>query len=399
MATSRFEIPAEYQDKIKFVESLDKRTDEEIFESILNPPPVTSEKNIWAFWHSGLREMPAWCQRNVANWARTCGPSWTIRVLESGGSTPSSCLNWVKEEDLPETFVRGTMDGPAGYKGPHSADFLRGICLYQYGGVWLDVGAILIRSLDDLCWRKLEDPNSPYQVAGPWMYGQAVANHVIASRKGDPFTKIWHDLFMELWKNRTTSDGLIDHPLMQFAQKITLHEAEARGFSFNWDVPMHLILEYVCQIVCWIRVSICDGNGGFNGLEYYKNNVLLFDALYEDWPGEAVIGWNGEEMFELLSTRLDADPESEAYKKAHKMVWTILSTSSMQKVTRAGGKTSTKALGALWDDKENADTDREPGTFAELLRYGSVHFRQDRETLCVPAPEVQEILHKGVLEP
>lgn len=191
MVPPRFEIPAEFQDKVRYVEPLDSRSDDEILQALESPPPVTSEKNIWAFWHAGLQQMPAWCQRNVINWSRICGPSWTIRVLDVVIDSPSHALNWVKEEDLPKAFTTNTMDGPLGYTGPHSADFLRGICLYQYGGVWMDVGSILFRSIDDLCWNKLEDPNTPYQVSAPWMYSRGVANHFIASRKGDPFIKHW----------------------------------------------------------------------------------------------------------------------------------------------------------------------------------------------------------------
>ncbi|KAL0932306.1 capsule polysaccharide biosynthesis protein [Colletotrichum truncatum] len=400
MATSHFEIPSEFQDKIRYVEPLDLRSDEEILEALTRPPPVASEKNIWAFWHAGIRDMPPWCQRNIIAWSRICGPQWTIRVLDVVDNSPNNALNWVKEEDLPKAFTTKTMDGPLGYTGPHSADFLRGICLYQYGGAWMDVGSILFRSIDEICWRKLEDANEPYQVAGPWMYQRGIANHFIASRKGDPFIKHWHDLFMELWKDRTSANGLYEHPLMAHAKDIKLEDVEARGFSWSWDTPIPIVLEYIAQICCWIRLSILkEPNDGFDGANYYEKKILLFDALWEDWPAEALIGWNGEELFDLLNTRLDADSESEAYKKAYKTVWYLLASSTMQKVTRAGGLTTTKALGALWDMKENEEKDREPGTFAELLRYGSVHFRQTREAPYVPPMEAQGIIHKGVLEP
>ncbi|KAJ0275887.1 hypothetical protein COL940_008594 [Colletotrichum noveboracense] len=399
MAPPRFEIPAEFQDKVRYVESLDSRSDDEFLKAIESPPPVTSEKNIWAFWHAGLRQMPAWCQRNVIDWSRICGPSWTIRVLDVVSDSPSNALNWVKEEDLPEAFTAKKMDGPLGYTGPHSADFLRGICLYQYGGVWMDVGSILFRSIDDLCWNQLEDTNTPYQVSAPWMYLRGVANHFIGSRKGDPFIKHWHDLFMTLWKDRTSAEGLFAHPLMDHAKDIDMAEFEARGFAWNWDTPIPQVLEYVAQIMCWMRIStLQEPNGGFDGVEYYGTKVLLFDALWEDWPAEAMIGWNGEELFDLLNTKLDADPESEAYQKAYKTVWYLMTSSTMQKVTRAGGMTSTKALGALWDMKENEEKDRETGTFAELMRYGSVHFQHNQEPKYVPAKGPGNIIRKGVLE-
>ena len=75
--------------------------------------------------------------------------------------------------------------------GPHSADFLRGISLFNHGGVWMDVGIILIRPIEDICWKQLADPTSPFEVSVPWMYGNVIANHFVASRKGDPFIKRW----------------------------------------------------------------------------------------------------------------------------------------------------------------------------------------------------------------
>ncbi|KAK7458516.1 capsule polysaccharide biosynthesis protein [Colletotrichum acutatum] len=351
MSSPKFQIPPEFKSKLRHVEPLDSRSDQEILKSLKSPISVTSEKNIWAFWDSGLDDIPSWGQRNIINWARLCGPEWAIRVLDDVPDSPNNALNWVKEDQLPEAYVAHKMDGPRVWTGPHSADFLRGICLYQYGGAWVDVGTILVRSIDDLCWKQLEDPNSPYQVSAPWMYSNVVANHFIASRKGDMFIKHW-----------------------------------------SWSTLL--------KSLCWIRVAaVKEPNDGFDGVDYFDKKILLHDSLYEDWPAEAIIGWNGEDLFNLFSVRLDADPESEEYKKAYNVVWTILTTSTMQKVTHAAGMTATNALGTLWDMKENENRDHEPGTFAELLRYGSVHFEQDREIEYITPPKADFVLEKGVLEP
>ena len=165
-------IPQEFDSDLHLVKALDLRSDEEILESLSQHEPITSEKNVWTFWDSGVRSMPAWCQRNIVNWVRLCGPSWSIRVLDKIPGSPNNALNWVPAELLPKTYVQGTMDGP--YTGPHSADLLRGACLYLYGGVWMDVGIILVRRLDDICWKQLEDPDSPFEVSVPWMYGTVV---------------------------------------------------------------------------------------------------------------------------------------------------------------------------------------------------------------------------------
>lgn len=183
------DIPSEFTSQLRFVPSLDERTDDEIFSSLMKDRPVTSEKNIWAFWDKGIAAMPGWCRRNVVNWSRLNGPEWTIRVLDNIPDSPNYALNYVDENMLPETFVKRTMNGP--YVGPHSADFLRGACLLKHGGVFTDVGNIFVRKLDDICWNELEEPVSPYQVAIPWMYGQSTANHFVAARKDDLFIEKW----------------------------------------------------------------------------------------------------------------------------------------------------------------------------------------------------------------
>ena len=182
-------IAQDFSDQLVFRENPDTRTDAEILEALSKYRSVTSEKNVWAFWNSGIMSMPSWCQRNVVDWVRMLGPSWTVRVLDSVPGSENNALRYLPPDSLPNTYVYGTMDGP--YKGPHAADMLRGSCLYSHGGVFMDVGNLLIRHLDWICWNQLEDPNSPFQVAIPWMYGISTANHFVASRKGDLFIKRW----------------------------------------------------------------------------------------------------------------------------------------------------------------------------------------------------------------
>ncbi|KAI8628414.1 hypothetical protein F5Y19DRAFT_476396 [Xylariaceae sp. FL1651] len=46
-------FPDMYYTKLFAVPHLDDRPNGEIIESILRPPPVTSEQNVWAFWDKG----------------------------------------------------------------------------------------------------------------------------------------------------------------------------------------------------------------------------------------------------------------------------------------------------------------------------------------------------------
>lgn len=186
---ARFQIPPQYQQLLELTDPLDARHGEEILKSLTQYSPVTSEKNVWAFWHSGVRNMPPWCQRNVVDWIKICGPRWTVRVVDSVPESANYALNYVDETLMCEAFVNQTMDGP--HVGPHSADLVRGAALSQHGGVWMDVGTILTRHLDRICWDRIQDPNDPYNVAVAVQPNQGILNYFIACRKGDPFIQRW----------------------------------------------------------------------------------------------------------------------------------------------------------------------------------------------------------------
>lgn len=192
MVGHKFQIPKEYQTQLRYVESKDTRTEGEILESLEKYAPITSEKNIWTYWHAGVRNMPSWTKRNMINWVRLHGPDWTVCVLNSVPGSPNHALNWITAEELPESFVEGTMTGPD--VGQHSTDVLRGAALYAYGGVWMDVGCILFRYLDSVCWNKLADEESLYTIATPLLFAQYMANHFVASRKSGEFVKHLYDL-------------------------------------------------------------------------------------------------------------------------------------------------------------------------------------------------------------
>jgi hypothetical protein len=121
---------------------------------------------------------------------RICsGTGWTVRVLDAIPGSPNHFLKFLPKDMLPSAIVEDEMTGP--YTGAHSSDLLSGGLLYLFGGTYMDVGCILLRSLDDIAWDELEDSSSAYRIAVPLAYGQTAANHFVMSRKGDPFIKRW----------------------------------------------------------------------------------------------------------------------------------------------------------------------------------------------------------------
>lgn len=53
-SVSKYSIPEKYKDDLELVDVVDTRPESEILEQLSQHVPVTSEKNIWAFWDSGL---------------------------------------------------------------------------------------------------------------------------------------------------------------------------------------------------------------------------------------------------------------------------------------------------------------------------------------------------------
>lgn len=189
---SPFSIPPQYQDLLEEIKepSIHASTsDDEIFPQLLQHIPVTSDKCVWAFWDSGVATMPAWCRRNVIDWVRMCGDSWTVRVLDNVPDSPNYALRFLERDSLAAAFVDRTMDGP--FVGQHAADLVRGAALTQYGGVWMDVGSILVRHLDRVCWDVIQDPATPIKAAVAVQPSHGIMNYFVACKKGDPFIRRW----------------------------------------------------------------------------------------------------------------------------------------------------------------------------------------------------------------
>lgn len=201
--------------RVRSLPHSDRRTDKDIIQSILNPPPVTSEENVWAFWDSGYEAMPPWQKRNVLGWARMLGSSWTIRVLDLGHESPANIFNFLDEKYLPEYFHDGRTTGR--YAGANMSDTVRMPCIYQHGGVWMDVGIILLMHLDQVCWSSLRDPKSKFEVAvasgDPTLKSGTAENFFIAGRRGNGFIKRWMLILLEAWRGRTNNKGIHTHPL------------------------------------------------------------------------------------------------------------------------------------------------------------------------------------------
>lgn len=224
---------------------------------------------------------------------------------------------------------------------------------------------------------------------------------ILRAPKANSLTR--HELFIHLWDGRDEHTGLSASPLIGFVANLSFEKVHERGFKWEYKVDELFVLGYVGQVIAWIRLAwLKEPNGGFDGVEYHAQKVLYFDSLPEDWAAEMILGFKGEDLLNALNMSRGADQETEGYKKAYEAVWTMLTKSSLQKITHGKGLTHDMHCGALLDLPENEGKDTEAGTFGELLRYGSVHFEQTRESIeYVEAlkPDPKQVIHKGLTEP
>lgn len=108
---------------------LDLRSDSEVDHDLMNPKPVTGEKNIWLFWHSGYASMHPYAKRTVRAYHRRFSKQgWVIRVVDREPSSPLNIGNFVDltEENFPRAFIDRTLTGgtppsttQTSYAGPY----------------------------------------------------------------------------------------------------------------------------------------------------------------------------------------------------------------------------------------------------------------------------------------
>jgi hypothetical protein len=342
-------------------------------------------------------------QRNVINWVRRLGPDWTVHVVDRVDGSETSIFNYIDTSLFLQTFVDGTMDGHKAHQG----DLVRLPLLWKYGGLWMDAGLILLRHVDDICWKRIEDPDSPYELSAvalmhlPDTY--IPLNGFLATKRNNPFIKRWHDIYVALWDGVTNAAGFHKHPLLRHLPVFNLPKNTTNMTPV--EVNNEAFTDYLAHYMCCERLrKLNDPNDGFNGAEWYKKHMLLLNALDEMFYAHELSYWDAQRQFELLSARRSGDDVvvDKKWQEAEDFVTSVLANTSMVKLPHGPGSGGLplKMLADIWDDEENHNKDNEEGTFAAYLRYGSTHFDQTREVkkLDWENPE-EEVYTVGYLEP
>lgn len=351
--------------RISPLENIDDATFADIY--ILAPGSVESEKNIWAYWHTGWQTMAAWRQRIVIDWVRRHGPQWRVRVLDSVQGSPWHLSNFVADEYLPQCMRDGTSKNP--YEAQHISDTVRLPLLFTHGGVWLDTGMMLFRDLDDICWRAISDSNDATEVATGAIteeFGtEIILQCIIAGKKGDPFLKRWHDVWLQLWQGRTSTAGMCHDPLVSKVPQIhvTKEWADSVGEAAAND---DLLNDYSVHAYAGARVARNAEPGGFDGARYWEEHARLLDVLQLNLFSSD--GFSQEREYELCKLPYKPNDDSVEQLDARKMV---LNNARNPVKKLASGIFSKPTLAKLWD--ANPGTDSPAGTWAEYLRWARVH--------------------------
>jgi hypothetical protein len=367
---------------------LDLRPDVEVDHDLLHPKPVSDEKNIWFFWHTGFMHMHPYAQRNIRAWHRRFSKQgWTTRVLDRVPSSPLNVANFLDISD-PGTFPRAFIDGTIGgdYAPQHTSDLVRWPLLLKYGGVYADVGLIQIGDLDRLWRETVGNPASRFEVlsynAGG-VEGRSLLNYFLASGRNNPLFARCHRLLLELWAadgGKTGTEGMHSSPLLR---GVPLMECPSftteEGRTIGAEEASRMLTDYIIQgQVMSMVMGLADEEDGWDGPKYVAEHVYGIEFMVGSQLINELTEWNGRKAFDLMSLPLPKEGEAEnaEQKQAREIVEACLKKSFGFKlahglILRVLGDT----LGSLWRKHEGSDNVR--GTYAHWLRHGTVYWNQD----------------------
>ncbi|KAL1858585.1 hypothetical protein Plec18170_002785 [Paecilomyces lecythidis] len=368
---------------------LDLRPDDEIDHDLFHPQPVTSEKNIWFFWHQGYGNMRPYAKRNVRAWHRRFSKlGWTIRVLDRQPLSPLNVANFLDISDpgtFPQAFVDGTIGGE--YAPQHTSDLVRWPLLLKYGGVYADVGLIQIGDLDRLWRETVGDPTSRFEVIAyntGSVEERSLSNYFLCSGRNNPLFARCHRLFLELWAadgGKTSTEGMHQSPLLKGVPLIggwfTIENED--GTVINAKDSAKILTDYIIQgQVMTMVMGLVDEEDGWDGPKYVSEHVYVIEFMEGSQLINSFTQWNGRKAFELMSLPLPekSEEESAAQSKAREIVEACLQKSFGFKL--AHGlilRVFKETLGSLWRDNEGSDN--VPGTYAHWLRHATMYWNQD----------------------
>jgi hypothetical protein len=288
--------------------------------TLTNPDlPKGNGKYIFAFWHSGIENLPPYLLRNVVAWYRRFSPlGWTVYVLDTVPQSPLNISRFIDTNDpsvAPAVLNTGGIGGQ--FVSQHTSDLIRYPMLLNYGGVYLDVGILQFSDLDRLWTEHIGNKNSPYDFSGftlgPLPDGLSIVNFAFMSTPNNPLVLRAHKILLKLWQGKTSTRGMHAHPLVDHVPLMAVPEDVAvEGNPSRLTVNDGIMTDYAIQIQAmgsaqrWL-----DTEGGWDGPQYVREHCWLYNMLDMAYVSEKMTGWNGSRAFQLLSLNLPKSGEQE----------------------------------------------------------------------------------------
>jgi hypothetical protein len=366
---------------------LDLRSDAEIDHDLLNPKPISSEKNVFFFWHAGFKNMHPYTQRNVRAYYRRLSPlGWSILVIDRLPSSPLNVANFLDVHDtatFPKSFVDGTIGGD--HAPQHTSDLVRFPLLIKYGGVYADVGFMQIGDFNWLWEETIGNPSSPFEVMS-YNIGdvndRSLANYFLVAPKDNPFFTRCHKLLLELWNadgGKASTKGMHESPLLEGVPGLRCSPFEEDGRKIGAEEAGQMLTDYIIQgQTITMVMGLVDKEGGWNGPKYVAEHIFAIDYMVGSQLINEMTAWDGPEAFRLMSLQIPKEGEVESVdqKKAREIVEACFGKSFGFKLAHGMIiKVLGETLGSLWRKHEGSDN--VPGTYAHWLRYGMIHWSQD----------------------
>ncbi|KAI1763261.1 hypothetical protein GGR53DRAFT_521135 [Hypoxylon sp. FL1150] len=231
--------------------------------------------------------------------------SWSVRIVDLTEGSPNNIYNYL-----------------------HAAHLVRLSLLFEYGGVWMEVGNMLHTHLDPLFWNHLIAPDSPYEMAAWIISGQprkqwgSFGNYMLAARRRCFFLRIG-----------TTPTKNFDE-MSDYVVRMLMG-----------DQPRNLL----------------DLETGRNGREVFEKKIFMVEGILYGMLGAMKTDFDGARQVELFTTRFD-DPDGARRWATEAFVVDTLENSHMYNVyhNSAGGL---PALGDLVEKGGFQDADHRPGRF------------------------------------
>lgn len=297
---------------------------------------------------------------------------------------------------FPEAFERNSPKIPQAI-----SDLVRLSLLYEFGGVWLDVGCMVFCDLDDI-WEIIQNPQTPYTMGGYITNLRPKEYHILNtsalfSQKGDALMKRWRDAFSTLWQGKIGPEDIHEDLLVSW---LGLYGAElledygkdkASLKAFTDYLAVHLVLERL--------LLIQDPFDGFDGGAYWSSKVFKLDMTSDQAYAQEVTNYNGQRLFDLFASQREGLEPEERNQEAESLANYICANTTILKLFSGIGAKQVW-LPALWNQPENADADIKEGSFIAWLRYAQVHLRPTRKVMPIVTEGIPDdyVVRMGVCE-